>query len=63
MTERPSLALTIGTALGILFLHVPLGFIVLYAFSTEEKSYQFPRPATRRGGSRWPGSGRTSGTR
>lgn len=44
MTERPSLALTIGTALGILFLHVPLGFIVLYAFSTEEKSYQFPPP-------------------
>ncbi|MFH1137691.1 MAG: ABC transporter permease [Pseudomonadota bacterium] len=29
---------------GFLFLHVPFLFILLYAFSTEEKSYQFPPP-------------------
>lgn len=29
---------------GILFLHVPLLLIFLYAFTTEEKSYQFPPP-------------------
>jgi len=29
---------------GLLFLHVPFGFILLYAFSTEDKSYQFPPP-------------------
>jgi putative spermidine/putrescine transport system permease protein len=29
---------------GLLFLHIPFGFIVLYAFSTEDKSYQFPPP-------------------
>jgi putative spermidine/putrescine transport system permease protein len=39
-----SLALKAGAALGLLFLHVPMAFIVLYAFSTEDKSYQFPPP-------------------
>jgi putative spermidine/putrescine transport system permease protein len=29
---------------GLLFLHLPFGFILLYAFSTEDKSYQFPPP-------------------
>jgi putative spermidine/putrescine transport system permease protein len=29
---------------GMLFLHVPIGLIVLYAFTTEDKSYQFPPP-------------------
>jgi len=29
---------------GLLYLHVPMFFIVLYAFSTEDKSYQFPPP-------------------
>ena len=34
-----------ATALGaILFLHLPLVLIFLYAFTTEEKSYQFPPP-------------------
>jgi putative spermidine/putrescine transport system permease protein len=27
-----------------LFLHLPLALIILYAFTTEEKSYQFPPP-------------------
>jgi putative spermidine/putrescine transport system permease protein len=29
---------------GLLFLHLPLVLIILYAFTTEEKSYQFPPP-------------------
>lgn len=29
---------------GLLFLHLPLLLIVLYAFTTEEKSFQFPPP-------------------
>lgn len=41
---RTSLGLKIAAAAGLLFLHVPLALIVLYAFTTEEKSYQFPPP-------------------
>ncbi|WP_181708314.1 ABC transporter permease [Chthonobacter rhizosphaerae] len=44
MPERASLVLRIAAGASLLFLHVPLAFIVLYAFSTEEKSYQFPPP-------------------
>ncbi|HEX9791428.1 MAG TPA: ABC transporter permease [Kiloniellales bacterium] len=29
---------------GLLFLHLPMLFILLYAFTTEDKSYQFPPP-------------------
>lgn len=29
---------------GLLFLHLPLALIFLYAFTTEDKSYQFPPP-------------------
>jgi putative spermidine/putrescine transport system permease protein len=29
---------------GLLFLHLPLAFIVLYAFTTEDRSFQFPPP-------------------
>jgi putative spermidine/putrescine transport system permease protein len=36
--------LTISAVAGLLFLHVPLLLIFLYAFTTEEKSYQFPPP-------------------
>lgn len=36
--------LTLGAVAGLLFLHVPLAFILLYAFSTEEKSFVFPPP-------------------
>ncbi|MGH6952700.1 MAG: ABC transporter permease [Alphaproteobacteria bacterium] len=42
---RPrTLGLGLAAALGLLYLHVPMGFIVLYAFTTEDKSYQFPPP-------------------
>ena len=36
--------LKLAATAGILFLHVPLLLIFLYAFTTEEKSYQFPPP-------------------
>jgi putative spermidine/putrescine transport system permease protein len=36
--------LTLAVAAGLLFLHLPLVFIVLYAFSTEDKSFVFPPP-------------------
>lgn len=42
---RPSLALRLAAWGGLLFLHVPLALIVLYAFSAEDKSYVFPPPA------------------
>ena len=36
--------LTAATAAALLFLHGPLFFIVLYAFSAEDKSFVFPPP-------------------
>ncbi len=42
--RRAPLALTLAAAGGLLFLHLPLALIVLYAFTTEDKSYQFPPP-------------------
>lgn len=42
--RHPPLLLSLGAFAGLLFLHVPLGFVVLYAFTTEEKTYQFPPP-------------------
>jgi putative spermidine/putrescine transport system permease protein len=38
------LGLRIGAVTGLLFLHLPLALIVLYAFTTEDKSFQFPPP-------------------
>jgi len=37
--------LRIAAWAGLLFLHLPLALIVLYAFSAEDKSYVFPPPA------------------
>ena len=42
--NKASFGLKLGAILGILFLHVPLFLIILYAFTTEDKSYQFPPP-------------------
>ena len=42
--ERAPWPLTAFAVGGLLFLHVPLGLIFLYAFTTEEKSYEFPPP-------------------
>jgi putative spermidine/putrescine transport system permease protein len=41
---RSSWTLRVATVGGFLFLHLPLALIVLYAFSAEDKSYQFPPP-------------------
>ena len=43
-TPRATLGLKIAALAGLLFLHIPLALIVLYAFTTEDKSYQFPPP-------------------
>ena len=43
-THSAPLGLKIAAAGGLLFLHVPLLLIFLYAFTTEDKSYQFPPP-------------------
>jgi putative spermidine/putrescine transport system permease protein len=42
--ERASWGLKIAAAAGLLFLHLPLLLIFVYAFTTEEKSYQWPPP-------------------
>ncbi len=39
-----SLGLKLAAAGGLIFLHVPLLLIFVYAFTTEDKSYQFPPP-------------------
>ena len=41
---RAGWALKIAAIAGLLFLNVPILFIVLYAFSTDDKSFQFPLP-------------------
>jgi putative spermidine/putrescine transport system permease protein len=42
--RRAPRALTAAAIAGIAFLHAPLALILLYAFSTEDASYQFPPP-------------------
>jgi putative spermidine/putrescine transport system permease protein len=42
--DRPSRTLRIAAIAAVLFLHVPLALIVLYAFSAEDKTYVFPPP-------------------
>jgi putative spermidine/putrescine transport system permease protein len=42
--ERASWTLKLGAAAAILFLHVPMWLIFLYAFTTEESAYTFPPP-------------------
>ena len=43
-SERASTGLKIAAAAGMAFLHLPILIIFVYAFTTEEKSYQFPPP-------------------
>jgi putative spermidine/putrescine transport system permease protein len=42
--ERPSPLTKVAAALGLLFLHAPVWVIALYAFTTEDRTYQFPPP-------------------
>ena len=43
-SDRPSPGLSIAALGGLVFLHAPLALILLYAFTTEDRSYQFPPP-------------------
>ncbi|WP_026789451.1 ABC transporter permease [Pleomorphomonas oryzae] len=43
-SDEPSLLLKLSAIGGLIFLHWPLAIIVVYAFTTEDKSYQFPPP-------------------
>lgn len=42
--RRAPWPLSTAAIISLLFLHLPLALIILYAFTTEEKSYQFPPP-------------------
>ncbi|MDX2004558.1 MAG: ABC transporter permease [Meiothermus sp.] len=44
MPPKPSLGLRIAFFAGMAFLHLPILVIVLYAFTTEDRTYQFPPP-------------------
>ena len=43
-SDRAPLGLKIAAAAGLAFLHLPILLIFIYAFTTEEKSYQWPPP-------------------
>ena len=43
-TSRAPLPLKLGAMFGLLFLHLPIVLIFIYAFTIEEKSYQWPPP-------------------
>jgi putative spermidine/putrescine transport system permease protein len=42
--NQASLGQKLAAAAGLLFLHAPVWVIVLYAFTTEDRTYQFPPP-------------------
>lgn len=42
--QRAPLGLKIAAGAGLLFLHLPILLIFVYAFTTEERSYQWPPP-------------------
>jgi putative spermidine/putrescine transport system permease protein len=44
MRSRAGLGLKLAAGAGLLFLHLPMTFILLYAFTTEERSYRYPPP-------------------
>ncbi|MDX5357082.1 MAG: ABC transporter permease [Rhodobacterales bacterium] len=43
-SDRASWGLKLAAVAGLLFLHVPILLIFLYAFTTDERTYQFPPP-------------------
>ena len=42
--DRASWSTRIGAFAGLAFMHIPVLVIVLYAFTTEDRTYQFPPP-------------------
>ncbi|MGH1356675.1 MAG: ABC transporter permease [Thalassovita sp.] len=43
-SDRASKGLKIAAGLGLAFMHLPIILIFIYAFTTEDKSYQWPPP-------------------
>ena len=43
-SDQPSWPLRLGAFAGLVFMHVPVFIIILYAFTTEDRTYQFPPP-------------------
>jgi putative spermidine/putrescine transport system permease protein len=43
-SEKAPIGLKIAAIWGLLFLHIPMALIILYAFTTEDRTYQFPPP-------------------
>lgn len=43
-SNQASTGLKIAAAAGLLFMHLPILMIFLYAFTTEDKTFQFPPP-------------------
>ncbi|HYJ42724.1 MAG TPA: hypothetical protein VEW08_18185, partial [Steroidobacteraceae bacterium] len=42
--SKPSKLLRVGAFAGLAFMHIPVFVIILYAFTTEDRTYQFPPP-------------------
>jgi putative spermidine/putrescine transport system permease protein len=42
--DRASLLTRVGAFAGLAFMHIPVLVIILYAFTTEDSTYQFPPP-------------------
>ncbi len=42
--NRPSLGARIAAYAGLAFMHIPLLIIIIYAFTTEDRTYEFPPP-------------------
>jgi putative spermidine/putrescine transport system permease protein len=42
--DRPSLLVRVGAFAGLAFMHVPVFIIILYAFTTDDRTYAFPPP-------------------
>jgi putative spermidine/putrescine transport system permease protein len=42
--DRASLLTRIGAFAGLAFMHIPVALIILYAFTTEDRTYTFPPP-------------------
>ena len=43
-SERAPLSQRVAAFAGLAFLHFPVLIIILYAFTTEDRTYQFPPP-------------------
>lgn len=44
LSDRPTFTLRAAAIAGLMFLHLPILLIFLYAFTSEERSYAFPPP-------------------